>query len=727
MKNLVSILCVQDHHRLVQCTVTSSRFLYLICVAAMNTRSQRSRAKRANINNDDTPIEVIDDSISVYGPKKRRQGPEIITLDEDDIKTRGASIKPEVECIDNDDVITLGDEEDEILCLEEVKTIPAPVTKPAQSKVSAGSEKTGKKENVVILEESSKTITRRQKASRGADASSTSTKTVDSNVSKTVEPVRDENRKKTAQSANKDSSPKEPEGGVLTKKQRSLGPTMESRETSPARRGRDKAKERSEVRTTVESVVPAANKETPKKVTDNSSVKTASVEVKEEPVQPKTELDTSTATFTTWQPLITTVLEPKSEQISDTTTVVVKVQPPEQAVSEENTAVVAEQSRLTAPNDDKHEIDDEEVEGGPEHIRKLFVGRVDRRSTHDSLKRYFERWGRIVDICLPIDRFTKRSRGFAFVTFAKARMVDAVQKARPHTVDGRVVDPKRAVPRWESHLPQARITVKTVFLYNLRGQISEQDLKEYFKTFGKVIRCRIIQQRGIGFVEFDDYDPVDKIFLQKVHHICGKNVGADKAMGKQRVTATRNSWQSFSGRMQNGYGSQRWTGVYPRGSQYSRRFEPYYSDYTWRGYDSLANGYRTDTGGGPVRNYYTQRYSPYSNNYSGQRQSLYSTGYYTQRQSPVSSPATWSSNQPVGYSSGSTDYTSVVVNWSTRRDVSSTVQDSSLWGSRGYSTININHGNTSQASGERDRTFSGLFTFPSSGTFQTYNYSTARR
>jgi len=44
-----------------------------------------------------------------------------------------------------------------------------------------------------------------------------------------------------------------------------------------------------------------------------------------------------------------------------------------------------------------------------------------------------------------------RSRGFGFVTYARASMVDDAQAARPHRVDGREVEPKRAVPRDVMH------------------------------------------------------------------------------------------------------------------------------------------------------------------------------------------------------------------------------------------------------------------------------------
>lgn len=45
------------------------------------------------------------------------------------------------------------------------------------------------------------------------------------------------------------------------------------------------------------------------------------------------------------------------------------------------------------------------------------------------------------------DPASKRSRGFGFVTFSSMAEVDAAMAARPHTIDGRVVEPKRAVAR----------------------------------------------------------------------------------------------------------------------------------------------------------------------------------------------------------------------------------------------------------------------------------------
>lgn len=51
----------------------------------------------------------------------------------------------------------------------------------------------------------------------------------------------------------------------------------------------------------------------------------------------------------------------------------------------------------------------------------------------------------------------------------------------------------------------------------LNDSITEEDLKEYFSPYGNVTSAALVvhketgKKRGFGFVEFDDYDPVDKI------------------------------------------------------------------------------------------------------------------------------------------------------------------------------------------------------------------------
>ena len=45
------------------------------------------------------------------------------------------------------------------------------------------------------------------------------------------------------------------------------------------------------------------------------------------------------------------------------------------------------------------------------------------------------------------DPQSKRSRGFGFVTFGESANVDAAQASRPHKIDNREVETKRAMRR----------------------------------------------------------------------------------------------------------------------------------------------------------------------------------------------------------------------------------------------------------------------------------------
>ena len=51
-----------------------------------------------------------------------------------------------------------------------------------------------------------------------------------------------------------------------------------------------------------------------------------------------------------------------------------------------------------------------------------------------SLSDFFSQWGELTDCVVMQDPSTKRSRGFGFVTFSHAHMVDDCMNNRPHKV-----------------------------------------------------------------------------------------------------------------------------------------------------------------------------------------------------------------------------------------------------------------------------------------------------
>lgn len=83
----------------------------------------------------------------------------------------------------------------------------------------------------------------------------------------------------------------------------------------------------------------------------------------------------------------------------------------------------------------------------PEQVRKLFIGGLDYKTSEETLRVHFEKFGDVTDCVVMREPQTKRSRGFGFVIYANSSMVDKAQYARPHEVDGREVQSKRAISR----------------------------------------------------------------------------------------------------------------------------------------------------------------------------------------------------------------------------------------------------------------------------------------
>ncbi|XP_057641446.1 heterogeneous nuclear ribonucleoprotein A3-like [Chionomys nivalis] len=177
----------------------------------------------------------------------------------------------------------------------------------------------------------------------------------------------------------------------------------------------------------------------------------------------------------------------------------------------------------------------------PEQLRKLFIGGLSFETKDDSLREHFEKWGTLTDCVVMRDPQTKRSRGFGFVTYSCVEEVDAAMCARPHKVDGRVVEPKRAVSREDSVKPGAHLTVKKIFVGGIKKDTEEYNLRDYFEKYGKIETIDVMEdrqsgkKRGFAFVTFDDHDTVDKIVIQKYHTINGHNCEVKKALSKQEM------------------------------------------------------------------------------------------------------------------------------------------------------------------------------------------------
>uniref|UniRef100_A0A8C6BIJ6 Heterogeneous nuclear ribonucleoprotein A1 pseudogene 48 n=1 Tax=Monodon monoceros TaxID=40151 RepID=A0A8C6BIJ6_MONMO len=189
----------------------------------------------------------------------------------------------------------------------------------------------------------------------------------------------------------------------------------------------------------------------------------------------------------------------------------------------------------------------------PKQLRKLFIGGLSFETTDDSLRSHCEQRGALTDCVVTRDPSTRRSRGFGVVTYATVEEVDAAMKARPHEVDGRVGEPKRAVSGEDSRRPGAHLTVKKIFVGGIKGDTEEHHLRDYFEQYGKTEVIEITTDRGSGkkrgfaFVTFDDHDSVDRIVIQKYHTVNGHNCEVRKALSQQETASASSSQRGRSG------------------------------------------------------------------------------------------------------------------------------------------------------------------------------------
>lgn len=113
-----------------------------------------------------------------------------------------------------------------------------------------------------------------------------------------------------------------------------------------------------------------------------------------------------------------------------------KVYRPLQAGSLDGTGVVPHDRALIRASKAKYTPEkDAKIQGNP--YKTLFVGRLNKETTEDTLQKYFSKFGRIDHLRLVRDIVTGFSKGYAFITFAHSSdFFYAWKEANQATIDG---------------------------------------------------------------------------------------------------------------------------------------------------------------------------------------------------------------------------------------------------------------------------------------------------
>lgn len=174
---------------------------------------------------------------------------------------------------------------------------------------------------------------------------------------------------------------------------------------------------------------------------------------------------------------------------------------------------------------------------------KLFIGGLHSLTDEESLQRYFEKYGEIKECIVMRDAVTKRSRGFGFVVFKDLQDVDKVLDKIPneqqpyHVLDGKKIDPKRAIPKKGTQTHNQPF--HKVFVGGLPPDITSQEIKEYFEAYGKVTEVLLMHDkntkrlRGFSFVTFESETAGKTVCDAGFHKLKGKNVECKRAQPKE--------------------------------------------------------------------------------------------------------------------------------------------------------------------------------------------------
>ncbi|XP_041475513.1 heterogeneous nuclear ribonucleoprotein A0-like isoform X2 [Lytechinus variegatus] len=201
-----------------------------------------------------------------------------------------------------------------------------------------------------------------------------------------------------------------------------------------------------------------------------------------------------------------------------------------------------------------------------EEVGKIFVGGVERSTQPDTFRQYFEKYGKLSDFILMMDKERGVNKGFGFVTFADPSCVEAVVSTKNHRLDGKELDCKRCKARGTETRqgPGDQQRKKKIFVGGISQQATKDDLFEVFSNFGTVEDVHImidnetLKHRGFGFVTFESEEDVEKLVQMQHVELKGKSMEIKKAQPRNNPGQGRNFGGQGGGFQQRGGGGGNW-------------------------------------------------------------------------------------------------------------------------------------------------------------------------
>jgi len=224
--------------------------------------------------------------------------------------------------------------------------------------------------------------------------------------------------------------------------------------------------------------------------------------------------------------------------------------------------------------------------GAAEDERKLFAGGLPQDAKEADIRAHFSTFGEIESVMLKTDQHTGRSRGFCFVLYKTVEGLKAALAAgEKHDMKGKKVAIK-----------QAEAKQGKVYVGKLKPELSDDDIKNHFATFGTIANIeqpfdKIKNERkNFCFITFEKEEVAKTLLKEGSVYINGHELEVKKV----NVKPQDNRQMHFGGghpgghHMMRGGGHQQWGG-YGGG--------PGQGQWGGYGYDQWGQGGYGDFGG----------------------------------------------------------------------------------------------------------------------------------
>ncbi|KAK2890883.1 hypothetical protein QQF64_006999 [Cirrhinus molitorella] len=239
---------------------------------------------------------------------------------------------------------------------------------------------------------------------------------------------------------------------------------------------------------------------------------------------------------------------------------------------------------------------------GEEDAGKMFVGGLSWDTSKKDLKDYFSKFGEVTDCTIKMDPNTGRSRGFGFILFKEPASVDKVLAQKEHRLDGRQIDPKKA-------MAMKKEPAKKIFVGGLNPETTEERIREYFGAFGEIETIELPmdpktnKRRGFVFITFKEEEPVKKVMEKKYHNVSGtKDTNGKEGLCEIKIAQPKEVYQ------QQQYGGRFGGRGRGRGGQ-GQNWNQGYNNYWNQGYGNQGYGYGGQQGYGGYGGYGNYDYS----------------------------------------------------------------------------------------------------------------------